>query len=343
MDSLWFAWLAIALLAAFTALVPSWPWAFFSWEFRSPEKMKPSARRFRIFSAHCSILAVAFGALFVGSIWPGDALTKTGAGLAALIVGYLGLGVLLLVLTYSRRRAARLAREDADIPANEPSEEGYALLYLSVAFTAVALGFCAVWIYGIAVADAKRDAPLTAEEQAAVDENVEGVEEVLDDMFDGMNDRTFDWHIHAQLPLVEAAPEGAIVASPLYTAVLDAVAREPEAIWEYSSAAVAGTGTTDELLAGADIVVGITSWRCEVTGIVVVETAETVTVGLIVTLPAEPSGVAPSPTPNAEQSAIPECEMVGGSKRTWYPVDLEAPLGDRELLTVDGSPLSGWG
>lgn len=321
---------------AFSTVVPQWPWALSSWQFRSPDKMMPSARRWRVFRAHSAVLTVFFGAGLVLGLWPGTRPEAAGAALTTLLVGDVLLLVWWLVTVFSRRHEQRLAKEAGDIPPNEPSEEGYLALYFSVGFTVVALAVLSFILYGLLSDDGKPD-PMTPEEQAAVDE----VNEVIEDMYEGMTDRAYDWHIEAQVALVSAAPEGAIVASPLYVAVLDAVAREPEGIWKYSSPAVAGTGTTDELLAGADIVVGITSWQCEVPGIVVVETAETVTVGLIVTLPAEPSGVAPSPSPDASQSEIPECEMVGGSKRTWYPIDLQTPMGDRELVTVGGATVSG--
>lgn len=87
---------------------------------------------------------------------------------------------------------------------------------------------------------------------------------------------------------------------------------------------MSGAPTSDEALASADLLLVTTGWACVDTGLIVEETPDAVTVALVVADTA--GGVRPNCATTMTQTG-------------WFAVDLAEPLGDRDVLTVDGPAL----
>jgi hypothetical protein len=303
MTAIWMGWGVLALFSVITVIVPSWTWILSSWQFESPEAMEPSPRRWRIVRANSAIVLVGLLAYLVGNVWPGDGTVKAAAGLVTIFVGF-ALVIVGLVLERILRR--RTPQGDDGTPPNELSEAGYAVEYLSIA-----VGAAAVLIIGFIVAGVANDSAQRTEENS-----LEAHQQEVDEAQGRFND------LSPQLTVLDAAPASGGVALPIEYAVLDADERDPRLLWELAT--VVGGGSNDGVLADADLAVGSIGFSCDATALIVIETETTVSIGIAVSNTAPADGTL-------------NCTPLGGSSVTsWFPIDLAAPVGDRDVLNLDG-------
>jgi hypothetical protein len=287
---------------------------FASWQFRDPESMRPSRRNFRLSRIGSGTLFI-FGAMaVVGPLWPGNLDAKA---IAALVAGAIGIVLLVissvLVVVLGRRRAAAERSTEAGPPPNEPSEPVYLLQY-GATLVSVIVVFSIV--FSLIGSEARRD----AEVEALVHPTQSAQERKdLDNYL--MQFNTLD--LTAYQPAA-AVPVGVALADSFTWTPVVVSKRLPHDAWDQS----VPDGKADAILKKAAMVLEFDNFGCLITGLVVIETETTVSIGVEVHTAA----------PVAETFSAP-CRANTNDPLARYllPVRLKAPLGDRTVLRLDGS------
>lgn len=314
----------IALVSLPGLLIPEVIWAMFGGlSFRTPERVEPSKRRYRVARMGSATTFLIGVTIVVAGLWPGTGDEKAVAAFVTSLIGC-GLfiaGIVLSIVLRKRResRTGRLEETDDDLPPDEASEISYGFDYFGIIVYLVLL----VVISGsfIGFEQRKQDridqitsgpTPLTPDQQKTVDETLS---------------KFTDLHLD-RYPVLTEVPEGAVVALSFGYNVVDAAERSPRKVWyqsqpTYDVAPPMGIGE-------ADIALRYPAFDCHVTAIVIQETAETVALGLVVdgerAVLQEGTGYASCRGGNMIMSDI-------------FLVELPTPLGDRALVKLDGSRL----
>lgn len=302
---MWILWGLGVLVTTVTVIVPSWTWMFSSWQFESPDEMEPSPRRWRVVRAGAAVILVGLIAILVAAVWPSDNTDKTNAALTTIVIGDGLLIAWLIITTVSRKQAQRRAIDDANPPPNEPSSLGYTFSYLSVGISAFAILAVGLLLAGAAQNGADYSAAHSPEAHQAE----------IDSAMRRAND------LHIQYPILDAAPATGGVIDPTDYAPVNAVDRTPSVAWDLSTPTV--DRSNDDILQGADLVVGTFGFGCHVTGIVLIETDTSVTVGIAVT---------EEPSADEQIHCNPPTEKM--FSRNWFPIKLAAPLDGRQVKAV---------
>jgi len=305
-ESLW-GWGALLLLISLPGLLaPREVWSFTAGlSYRTPERVVPSNRRFRIARMGSGTLAIIGAVVMVGGLWPGDPRAKALAFFWAAIIG-IGLFVSLVILSIVRRKRAA-ARLD-QLPPDEPSELSYGIDYLSIVVYLVLL----LVVAGAVLSLSQQP---TAEEQA--NQPSEPLDPATQRQIDELSESMSTVHI-TRYPVFTDLPEGSALALPGRYELLDAQKRLPKAVWDESEQAGAGMDVAE-----ADLVLTMPSFSCTVTGLIVQETETTVSVALVVANPA------------VEGTAVADC-FSPVLHTDYYLVDLASPVGDREVVQFGG-------
>lgn len=306
MESLW-GWGALLLLISLPGLLaPREVWSFTAGlSYRTPERVVPSNRRFRIARMGSGTLAIIGAVVMVGGLWPGDSRAKALAFFWAAIIG-IGLFVSLVILSIVRRKRAA-ARSD-QLPPDEPSELSYGIDYLSIVVYLVLLLVVAGGVLSLSQQP-------TAEEQA--NQPSEPLDPATQRQIDELSDSMNTVHL-TRYPVFTELPEGSALALPGQYQLIDVDNRLPKMVWDQSDQAGAGMDVAE-----ADLVLSMPSFSCAVTGFVVQETEATVSVALVVANPA------------VEGTAIADC-FSPVLHTQYYLVDLASPVGDREVIQFGG-------
>ena len=306
---MWLWWASAVLFTVITIIVPQWTWLLSAWQFRSPEAMEPSPRRWRVVRASSAVILVGLLALLVGSLWPGDIVQQANAGVLSILIGDVVVVAVLIAIRMSGRYAERRARDDDEAPPNELSELGYGVLYIAVGATAAIIFVIALIVLGTAHDRADRIAENSPEAQ----------QQEADEAASRFNE------LHPQYDVVDAVPPGGGYVEPIEYAAVDSENRKPRVVWDLAT--VVGSLENDAVLDGADLVVGSIGFSCSPTAIVVVETETTVNVAI---------AVSEKPAADAPDEPLPCVPVVNDFVTRWFPIDLAAPLGDRDVRNLDG-------
>lgn len=300
-------WGAVLVLISLPGLLaPREVWsATAAFNYRTPERVVPSNRRFRVARMGSGTL-VLMGAVFVvGAVWPGDARAKALAIFWAAIIGIL-LFIGIVIVSVVRRK--RLAAAERELPPDEPSDFAYGTEYISIVIYLVLLLVIGIMLLGFAqqlTAQERLEAadkPLSEQDQKIVDESAKSFNTV---------------HL-STYPVYTELPEGGTLALARSYSPVDADAREPRVIWEQSEESGSGVSLSD-----ADLVLSMSGFSCTVTGLVVQETETTVAVGFVVANPPD------------EGTTTAKC-FSPVLHSDYYPIDLASPLGDRDVVQYGG-------
>ncbi|CAN5555732.1 hypothetical protein BH10ACT7_BH10ACT7_26910 [soil metagenome] len=315
--------LILALVSLPGLLIPEVMWAMFGGlSYRTPERVEPSPRRYRVVRMGSATTFLIGVVILIGAFWPGTADEKAIAAFTASLIG-IGLfiaGVIISVVLRKRRRFREKRYEDDDLPPDEPSDLSYGFDYFGIIVYLVLLVVVSGSFIGMEQRKQDRideltgDKPLTEEQQRSVDETLQ--------MWNTL-------HVD-RYPVLDAVPEGAVIAMPRLYDPIDAANETPRVVWHQSK------NVTDVAapmpIGEADIAVNFSAFTCHVTSIVIVESETTVAVGFVVdganAVPEEGTNVAPclsGPVLNAHR----------------FLVDLPE-LGDRELVNLGGGRLIDW-
>ncbi len=307
-------WCVLIALVSVPGLI--WPAEVYgisaTFRFRTPAAVEPSARRIRMVRlASATFLLIGLcGA--VGGLWPSsDTGTKATAALVVAVVGILAIIATLILAAVRRSRSAALRAREDELPPDEPSELAYGTDIIGVVAYLVLLVVVIVSIISI---DRAEDEEPTAEEQQQVDQQEQ----------DAAQQRFNTLHL-ARLPVTDVIPPGASLARPLGYDAIDAADEKPRILFQGST--IDGTAGEDGTvaLADADLDLLFTGLNCDILGLVVGETEDTVTVAVIVL----------GGTPNPDSTMV-DCNSMSPLHNDRYLVELDAPLGARTVIDTDG-------
>jgi heme/copper-type cytochrome/quinol oxidase subunit 2 len=296
-------------------IAPGAVWDIFSsWQFRNPEAMRPSNRNFGVARISSASLFVLGAMAVVGPVWPGTLDAKLTAALVAGLIGFVVLIVIVvLVIVVRHRRIAVGAASEETPPVNEPSGAAYGLEFIAIGVHVILVFVIVFSLIGVqqrtkAEVHALFHPKVTAQDQKDIDEAE-------------MNFNTID--LDPQ-PVMTAAPAGAELANSFDYDVVNVAKRLPRNAWDQS---VPDHGA-DSVLKKSGLVLDFPAFSCTVTGLIVIETTTTVTVGVTVT----------GETPVGQSGPL-ACLAGNGSTTYLQPVPLAAPLGSRTVLQLDGTPV----
>lgn len=336
--------LGVAVLALASAIWPRWIGVFIPPASRIPGAPARVIPSWPVQAVSLAVL-VGIAAYTVSALWP-DERQRDLVGSGAVVVLAIGFGIWALASIVSRRDREsydRVALEDELADGSDefddsrihrrPTTPGYRFEYGSLVVALITVIFAAASFVSLA----GRDGQFDAEADPIPTETVDPVDEILRDYN----------VLHVPYEVLDAAPETGTVVSAHHYAVVDADAELPRVVW-HQSEQPEGLSPAD-VLAGADLVLENVGFSCTPVAIVVVETETTVTIGIAVTEepPVATPGPAPTlgpdglPTPIATAAPTPtlSCVSTVVPKYHWFPVDLAAPLGDRDVLTFAGRSL----
>ena len=139
----------------------------------------------------------------------------------------------------------------------------------------------------------------------------------------------------------DAVKAGTFVTTPSTYLVANSATEEPAYLWEMTSIEgnLAGSRTIDQAVEQSDLVI-MTKKSCDVNSFVVVETDDTVAIGIELVVPTVPGIPKPSAAPTVEVLERVCGSAPIGSPGSYYFVNLRGgPLGDRTVTTLDGEPV----
>lgn len=290
---------------------PIWD-IFSSWQFRNPEAMRPSNRNFRVARIGSATLFVLGAMAVVGPVWPGNLDAKLTAALVAGLIGFVLLIVVVIVtLVVLRRRIASGAASAETPPPNEPSGAAYGLEFIAIGVHVIVIFAIVFSLIGVqqrtkAEVDALVNPTISAQDQKDIDNAM---------MFFNSIDLS-------PVPVVTSVPAGAKVADNFSWDPVDVSLRLPKNAWDQATP----DHGADAILKKSALVLDFVGFNCLIDGIVVQETATSVSIGLLVS----------DGSPLANGAAPPDCLKGNTIYSYLQPVQLQAPLGDRTVLNLEG-------
>lgn len=323
----------LTLVSLIAVIYPRGVWRVTTaWRYRNADAMEPSARYFRITRLSSAISLILWSSFFVAGVVPGDAAATATAALITACIGLAITVVLVVVSAIVRGIRRSRGRREEEPPVNELSEAGYADQYIGVGISAVALVVLMLILAGLPGQIEANRAKLEAESQAR-----------SDTMFGN-----YGVFYPNERPILGAPQPGSYVADPDAFDIADGAKKTPAYLWELRDSVEAIVGksrTIDEAVAQSDVVL-MSTQSCDVNALVIVESADTVAIGLEVApgtfgIPGTQATAVPTPAPSGPSVAQRVCEYsMYGSPRGYYFVALPGgPLGDRTLTTLDGTPI----
>ena len=321
-----FAMALLTLLSLASIVAPRGVWMLTSsWRYRNSEAMEPSARFFRVTRLSAAISFILWSSFLTAGVFPGDADGKIYAALITASVGLVLTVVVMIVSAIVRGARHSRGKRDAEPPVNELSEAGYADQYIGVAISAVALFVILVFMAGIpGQAEANR---------VEADQNSQDREDLMFGNYGIVYPNV--------RPVTDAVKAGTFVTTPSTYLVANSATEEPAYLWEMTSIEgnLAGSRTIDQAVEQSDLVI-MTKKSCDVKSFVVVETDDTVAIGIELVVPTVPGIPKPSAAPTVEVLERVCGSAPIGSPGSYYFVNLRGgPLGDRTVTTLDGEPV----
>jgi hypothetical protein len=294
-------------------IAPEAIWNIFSsWQFSNPDAMRPGRRNFRLARISSATFFVLGASAVVGPVWPGSLDAKLTATLVTGLIGFVVLlAVVVTVLIVRRRRiTAGRATEDAP-PLNEPSDAAYGIEYGSIIVSVIVIFAIVFSLIGVqqrtkAEVDALVHPTTSAQDQKDIDNAM---------MFFNSIDLS-------PVPVVTSVPAGAKVADNFSWDPVDVSSRLPKNAWDQATP----DHGADAILKKSALVLDFVGFNCLIDGIVVQETATSVSIGLLVS----------DGSPLANGAAPPDCLKGNTIYSYLQPVQLKAPLGDRTVLNLEG-------
>ncbi|MEO6533321.1 MAG: hypothetical protein ABIO06_07075 [Pseudolysinimonas sp.] len=311
--------LLLAVVSLPGLIAPRAVWELFSsWQYRDPEAMKPSNRRFRVARLGSATTALVGIVIVMGGLWPGDATAKATAALITALCGVVIVIVLSVISVVARKRRLSSGQESEERPPpNEPSDLAYWNDYFGIGIYVLVMFVVIFAVFGIAQHEKEQAAQYRADHDGVLTpEQQQRVNEV---------EKTFH-RLHTQtVPVSAVVPDSAVITESMAWDPVDLSRRLPQEAWDQSQ----GDGPeADAKLASSDLVLSFYGFSCIVDGFVVQETDTTVAIAAVVR-----NGVV------AEGTTVASCTGANAVLADYYPIDLAAPLGDRTLVTLDGHPL----
>lgn len=320
------AWilLGVAVLGLASAIWPRWVRIFEPTRSRipgAPERRIPS---WPVQAVSLALAGLA-AAITVGLLWNDDETRGIATALAFLVLT-IALTIWIIASLAARHdRVSRARRDEPDSPL--AARQDYRFEQVGLVVTAIGVFISLImYLTALDTREAQIDAASSPTPTPAPDP-------LLGNMLGTFNTVT-------ALPVLGAPPDTGSVVEPSRYAIPDADGGRPTVVLH-----VAGT----DALAGADLILSEAGFSCTAVGVVVVETEESVTVGIAVAeqTPDEavgPDGIptpeaGPTPTP-APLDGPPSCLRISPLHTRWYLVRLSAPVGDREVLNYSGSYLA---
>jgi len=321
----------LALISLASIIAPRGVWMLTSsWRYRNAEAMEPSKRFFRVTRLSGAISFILWSAFFAAGVFPGETVPKIYAALITASVGLVATVLTLIVSAIVRGIRSRAGHAEEESPVNELSEAGYADQYVGVGISAAALVIILVVMAGIpGQIEANR---IEAEERAQ-----------------RSSDRLFG-NYGMYYPNIresyDAVQPGTYVGDPISYVVPDAVNEEPAYLYGLSPSMesnLVGARSLERAMEQSTLVI-VTQTGCDVKSYVLVETDETVAIGVQLEpgtiLPGSTTEPTPAPTPSIAER-ICSTPPIFGTPRSYYFVALPSGhLGDRAVTTLDGTPLS---
>ena len=284
----------LLIFAIVTIVSPQTVWGMSAWRYRNRESMAPSPRRYRMIRAAGAAQLSLYIPPLVGILWPGDGFTKLYAGLAAAGVCVVAIITILAISSAvgAKRRRDRARAEN--VPVSELSEAGYSAGWFQVGYTffyVILVGL--ILAIGFAAVQAGQRDYQSRLDATMSSEDRQRVNEIIDKLNPVVGRQDFE--------LLPAVPEGALVGYPRVYSTLGTTLR----ITQYVRS-------------------------CDATGVVLIETAEEVSVGIVY----DASGAAAA-------GLTPEefCPFVieYGRLQELFSFEMAEPLGDRSVVSmVDG-------
>jgi hypothetical protein len=329
--------LGVAVLALASAIWPRWVRVF-----RPTPSRVPGApiHAFHVWPVRAVSVAIVAGiaAYAVRTLWPDDGQRDL-VGLGAVLVVGIGLSIWVLASIVSRRDREShgyTVDEELDEASAESDAIGVPRRIVSPGYrfeyASLTVALLTVLVAGVSFAGIADDDP-AAEADPAPAETLNTTDEVLKRLNT----------LHVPLTVLDAAPATGDVIDAWWYAPVDVELRLPYAAWHQAEPPAPYTAA--QVLAGSDLVLRLPGWHCVAVGMIVIETETTVTIGIAVTenpptpAPTEtlgPDGIpTPPPTPASEPLDL-TCVSISVVNNHWFPVDLAAPLGDREVLNFGG-------
>lgn len=325
--------LGIAVLALASAIVPRWARIFLPRQSRIPGAPTRTLDTWAVQAVSVAIVA-GIAVYAVRALWPDESQRDLVGSAAALVLG-VALSIWVLASIVARRdrenlERARAAAEPATAP---PLAPGRLFEYASLA-----VALLTVLIAGVAFAGvADDDGAVRADPEPTPTELLDPADELLKDFST----------LHFPLDVLDAAPETGNVIDTWWYAAVDVDAELPHQAWHQSEPPAPYTAA--DVLENSELLLRVPGFHCSAVAIVAIETETTVTVGIAVSqspptpAPTEtvgPDGI-PTPLPTSTNRPLDmTCVAISGIRNDWFPVNLAAPLGDRQVINYGGRPLA---